>query len=299
MRDVLILPGVGHFGQLMRTLEKRESAQAAGRRHCARANRFWEFAWACRRFLSGARRLPARRGWAFSRGTCRRCRLRPSCRTWDGTNCGGCVIRCCWRACPTDAYFYFAHSYAAMDAGGRRGDVRSRGAVCGGAGVFGTCSRCNFIRRSRATPERACWRILWPTRRPRRDHDAGPANHSLPGYGRRARREGRELREFARCGRSRRRWRRATTTKARTSSWCWISRRRAITATFLETIRRVAAELAIPLTAGGGVSTVDDGRAILRAGADKLTVNTAALRNPAAADGSGGGVWFAGGGAGD
>lgn len=50
--------------------------------------------------------------------------------------------------------------------------------------------------------------------------------------------------------------------------------------TFLETIRRVAAQLAIPLSAGGGVSTVDDGRAILRAGADKLTVNTAALRNP-------------------
>ena len=50
--------------------------------------------------------------------------------------------------------------------------------------------------------------------------------------------------------------------------------------TFLETIRRVAAELAIPLTAGGGVAHVDEGRAILRAGADKLTVNTAALRRP-------------------
>ncbi len=50
--------------------------------------------------------------------------------------------------------------------------------------------------------------------------------------------------------------------------------------TFLETIRRVAAELAIPLTAGGGVATVDEGRAILRSGADKLTVNTAALRHP-------------------
>src|SRR6202035_5387572 len=34
--------------------------------------------------------------------------------------------------------------------------------------------------------------------------------------------------------------------------------------TFLETIRRVASELAIPLTAGGGVATVDEGRAILR-----------------------------------
>lgn len=51
--------------------------------------------------------------------------------------------------------------------------------------------------------------------------------------------------------------------------------------TFLETIRRVAAELAIPLTAGGGIGTLDDARAVLRAGADKVTVNTAALRRPA------------------
>jgi imidazole glycerol-phosphate synthase subunit HisF len=47
--------------------------------------------------------------------------------------------------------------------------------------------------------------------------------------------------------------------------------------TFLETIRRVAAELAIPLTAGGGIRTLEDGRAVVRAGADKITVNTAAV----------------------
>jgi cyclase len=50
--------------------------------------------------------------------------------------------------------------------------------------------------------------------------------------------------------------------------------------TFLETIRRVAAELAIPLTAGGGVRSVDDARAVLRAGADKITLNTAAVARP-------------------
>ncbi len=50
--------------------------------------------------------------------------------------------------------------------------------------------------------------------------------------------------------------------------------------TFLDTIRRVAEQLAIPLTAGGGIGTVEDGQAILRAGADKLTVNTAAVRRP-------------------
>jgi len=47
--------------------------------------------------------------------------------------------------------------------------------------------------------------------------------------------------------------------------------------TFLETIRRVAAQLAIPLAAGGGIRTLEDGRAVIRAGADKVTVNTAAV----------------------
>ncbi len=51
--------------------------------------------------------------------------------------------------------------------------------------------------------------------------------------------------------------------------------------TFLETIRRVASEFAIPLTAGGGIRTLDDARSVVRAGADKITVNTAAVTNPA------------------
>lgn len=50
--------------------------------------------------------------------------------------------------------------------------------------------------------------------------------------------------------------------------------------TFLKTIRRVAAELSIPLTAGGGIRTLEDGRAVVRAGADKVTVNTAAVARP-------------------
>lgn len=50
--------------------------------------------------------------------------------------------------------------------------------------------------------------------------------------------------------------------------------------TFLETIRRVAAELSIPLTAGGGIRTLDDARAVVEAGADKVTVNTAAVERP-------------------
>jgi cyclase len=50
--------------------------------------------------------------------------------------------------------------------------------------------------------------------------------------------------------------------------------------TFLETIRRVASEIAIPLTAGGGIRSLEDARAVIDAGADKVTVNTAAVEHP-------------------
>ncbi|MFP3949005.1 MAG: imidazole glycerol phosphate synthase subunit HisF [Longimicrobiales bacterium] len=51
--------------------------------------------------------------------------------------------------------------------------------------------------------------------------------------------------------------------------------------TLLDTVRRTAEVLFVPLTVGGGVRTVDDIGALLRAGADKISVNTAAVERPA------------------
>ncbi|MBR0154176.1 MAG: imidazole glycerol phosphate synthase subunit HisF [Lachnospiraceae bacterium] len=51
-------------------------------------------------------------------------------------------------------------------------------------------------------------------------------------------------------------------------------------ATQLDMVRRVAERVFIPFTVGGGIRTVDDFRAILREGADKISVNTAAILNP-------------------
>jgi imidazole glycerol-phosphate synthase subunit HisF len=48
----------------------------------------------------------------------------------------------------------------------------------------------------------------------------------------------------------------------------------------LETVARVRAVLSIPLTVGGGVRSVNDAAALLDAGADKIGINTAAVRNP-------------------
>lgn len=48
----------------------------------------------------------------------------------------------------------------------------------------------------------------------------------------------------------------------------------------LATLREVAKNCFVPLTAGGGVRTIEDFRQILKAGADKVSINTAALENP-------------------
>lgn len=52
-------------------------------------------------------------------------------------------------------------------------------------------------------------------------------------------------------------------------------------ATTLEVVRRTAAEVFVPLTVGGGIRSPDDMKAALRAGADKVGVNTAAVADPA------------------
>jgi cyclase len=56
-----------------------------------------------------------------------------------------------------------------------------------------------------------------------------------------------------------------------------LERRRALA----DTIRAVARELFIPLAVGGGIRTEDDAAAAVDAGADKVSLNTAALNNPA------------------
>ncbi|GIV57818.1 MAG: imidazole glycerol phosphate synthase subunit HisF [Rhodothermaceae bacterium] len=55
-------------------------------------------------------------------------------------------------------------------------------------------------------------------------------------------------------------------------------------ATLVALVRRIAREINIPFTVGGGIGSVDDVRALLEAGADKVSVNSAALRDPALID---------------
>ncbi|MBN9012788.1 MAG: imidazole glycerol phosphate synthase subunit HisF [Rhizobiales bacterium] len=50
--------------------------------------------------------------------------------------------------------------------------------------------------------------------------------------------------------------------------------------TMIDVVERTASQIFIPLTVGGGVRSVEDMRQLLRAGADKISINTAAIREP-------------------
>jgi cyclase len=50
--------------------------------------------------------------------------------------------------------------------------------------------------------------------------------------------------------------------------------------TFVELVKRIAREINIPFTVGGGISELKDADALLNAGADKISINSSAVRNP-------------------
>ncbi|MBQ6820552.1 MAG: imidazole glycerol phosphate synthase subunit HisF [Clostridium sp.] len=50
--------------------------------------------------------------------------------------------------------------------------------------------------------------------------------------------------------------------------------------TIIDVVERVGEKIFIPFTVGGGITTIDEIRSILRAGADKISLNSAAIRNP-------------------
>lgn len=50
--------------------------------------------------------------------------------------------------------------------------------------------------------------------------------------------------------------------------------------TFVELVKRIAREINIPFTVGGGISELKDAEALLSAGADKVSINSSAVRNP-------------------
>ena len=52
----------------------------------------------------------------------------------------------------------------------------------------------------------------------------------------------------------------------------------------LDTVRRVSEEIFMPFTVGGGIRSLDDAILLIQAGAEKVSLNSAAVRNPGAGD---------------
>ncbi len=50
--------------------------------------------------------------------------------------------------------------------------------------------------------------------------------------------------------------------------------------TFIDVVRHTAEQIFMPLTVGGGINSIEDIRSLLNAGADKISINTAAIHNP-------------------
>ncbi len=59
----------------------------------------------------------------------------------------------------------------------------------------------------------------------------------------------------------------------------------------VDTIEKVAGQVFMPLTVGGGIHSVDDMQRLLKAGADKVAVNSAAVRDPSLISEGAGKVW--------
>lgn len=64
-------------------------------------------------------------------------------------------------------------------------------------------------------------------------------------------------------------------------NWCFmISQRRQKVVPFTDILKKVAETIFIPLTVGGGINTLEDFDRVLKCGADKVSVNSGAIKNP-------------------
>ena len=159
-------------------------------------------------------------------------------------------------------------------------------------------SRAARFSASSSTPSGAartacgCWRTSSPSSRTRRRRcrsragrgsppDAPPPGHPLPRRRGRPRREGHPLRRPRRRGRSARARRALRREGADELVFLDITAAPERRGTLLDIVERTARRAFIPLTVGGGVRSVDEMRDVLRAGADKVSLNTAAVADPA------------------
>jgi len=153
--------------------------------------------------------------------------------------------------------------------------------VSGGIATLGDLTALDRAGSATSSSARRSTKDVSP---PKISDDACQTNNPLPGHPRRPDGQGRQFHRPAQCGRSggagrplrRRRCRRAGLPRHQRHA----EGRR----TFTGLVSRIAARIDIPFTVGGGIASVDDAGRLLDAGADKITVNSAAVADPSLID---------------
>jgi imidazoleglycerol phosphate synthase glutamine amidotransferase subunit HisH len=275
----IILPGVGHFGQMMRALDEmdvRERWSSASAPAC----RSWASASACRRCSSPARKRRKQRGLGIFPGHGARFpTMRP--RAAHGLEpARSCADRSCCGVCRMRPYVYFAHSYYVPVVPQTRATCTYGVPHTPRCSNPATSSACSSIPRNpgRWGCDRAQFRGAASVRMPAAR--CWPSASSPVSTSPRPRRQRRQLRQPARCRRPVELADRYNQQGADELVFLDITASSDARDIMADVVARTARKVFIPLAVGGGIRSVADARRILMSGADKVSVNTAAVRRP-------------------
>src|SRR6185437_7886435 len=261
--EQVVLPGVGHFGALMAALDARGLRQPLIRR--ARARRpLLGICLGLQALYQGSDEAPGVAGLGLLPGRARRLPARSG---WRIPNVGWCQAGGDW--------FYFTHSYYLPpdEATTRvaRAAVPFAAAIERG-GIVGT----QFHPEKSGAAGMEWLRAFLAAKKPE------PLRRLIACLDVRAGRvvKGVQFQQLRDCGDPAELARAHAESGADEIFLLDITATAEARSTRLDTVRRVARELSVPLGVGGGVASVADAAALLGAGADKVSVNSAALARP-------------------
>ena len=288
----IILPGVGHFGQMMRALDELQVREALLERIRAGVP-FLGICLGMQALFERSEEAPEVRGLGHFPGTVRRfpADARVPHMGWNELEraAGLAAAARIWRRSP---YVYFAHSYYVPENRRDRGDLHLHAAVHGGARIRQHLRRAvpsREIRAARAADREEFPGAVMLAKRiiPCLDVTGGRVVKGVNFVNLRDAGDPVELAD---------RYNREGADELVFLDITASSDAREIMA---DVVARTARKVFIPLAVGGGIRSVADARSILLSGADKVSVNTAAVRRPELITRTEPGIRRAGRGAGD
>src|SRR5579859_124017 len=253
-----------------------------------RGNHSWESAWACSGCSRAARRPRRHRARDSSPVNARASLSQSSRRTSAGTGSRSAASHACCAGSKA-VLLSISHTLSARRWSPIQWPARNMGALFPPPWSAVTSSACSSTRKNRQRRASRSWRTSVPSE----PLHPGKPNPGSPGTQRLAKRiiacldvddgrvvKGIKFQQLRDAG--------DPAELARAHAWAGadeivlldITATSGKRKTLVETVRRTARELFVPFTVGGGVRTLEDAAAIFDAGADKVTINSAAVANP-------------------